>query len=445
MKFKILVLVIVTFTAFLELFVLQNNFDFYNLVWRFKPRKQAKLQWNQQDIAESRSLAQSSINVILDQNSKYIESKNKLDAPIASVEIVYFSLKQLIQNFGANINKNHEYTCPSVAFCSTSVLRERSSGRGKKMKFMRRKRVHNKVMALVNMVGHCGRSKSHLSQLYFDAVDDLQERYHRIFLCGEGYDRNRETWNELDRYDVAMLFDARPPISPLSTDLLYFNPHVRSGISHIKRTHGRAFSGRKYQKYLIAIFISNCDRKLLRNEYIMKILDMHKVDEPENHIKSFGACFAVQGDRTNLKTFLQHEKDGSFSGKWQDDKINAIRYFKFTVAMENTINRPFYVTEKVFDAFKGGSIPIYYGPDEIYLFVPNFSIINAKHYKGEELVHYLDYLNRNKSAYDEYFDWRKPGSAKFAEYMNRPWIKSGLLEDAWQCRLCVWLAANRLN
>ena len=34
--------------------------------------------------------------------------------------------------------------------------------------------------------------------------------------------------------------------------------------------------------------------------------------------------------------------------------------FKFAVAMENTINRPFYITEKVFDAFKGGSVPIYW-------------------------------------------------------------------------------------
>ena len=151
----------------------------------------------------------------------------------------------------------------------------------------------------------------------------------------------------------------------------------------------------------------------------------------------------MQGDRTNLKSFLQHENDRSISGKWQEDKISAIRYFKFTVAMENTINRPFYITEKVFDAFKGGSVPIYYGPDEIYLFVPNFSIINAKHYKSEELVHYLDYLNRNESAYSEYFEWKRPGSTSFSEYMNRPWIKSGMLEDDWQCRLCVWLAASQ--
>ena len=424
-----------------------NTFHFDKLTWRFKTQKQAKLQWSQQAIVELKSIPQSSINVILDQNSKYIESNNKLDAPIANVEIIYFSLKQLIQNFGANINKNNEHSCPSVAFCRTSVLQERRSDRNGKIRFVRPRRSRNKIFALVNMVGHCGRSKSQLSQQYFDAlvdVDDLHKGYRRIFLCGEGYNRNREMWSEINRYDVAMLFDATPLLPPFSTDLLYFNPHVRSGVNYIKREHGRAFViGQSYQKYLIAIFISNCDRKLLRNEYINKVIDMHKVDEPKNHVKSFGACFAVQGDRTNLKNFLQHENDGSISGKWQEDKINAIRYFKFTVAMENTINRPFYITEKVFDAFKGGSVPIYYGPDEIYLFVPNFSIINAKHYKSEELVHYLDYLHRNESAYSEYFEWKRPGSTSFSEYMNRPWIKSGMLEDDWQCRLCVWLAASQ--
>ena len=93
-----------------------NTFHFDKLTWRFKTQKQAKLQWSQQAIVELKSIPQSSINVILDQNSKYIESNNKLDAPIANVEIIYFSLKQLIQNFGANINKNNEHSCPSVAF-----------------------------------------------------------------------------------------------------------------------------------------------------------------------------------------------------------------------------------------------------------------------------------------------------------------------------------------
>ena len=194
MKIKCFILAIVTIAIFSELFLFLNKFDVDKLARRFKIQKQAELQWNQQAIAESKLISQSSINVILDQNSKYIESKNKLDAPIANVEIVYFSMKQLIQNFGANINKNNEHTCPSVAFCRTSVLQERSSERNGKTRFMRRKWSRNKIIALVNMVGHCGRSKSHLSQQYFDAladVDDLHKGYRRIFLCGEGYNRNR--------------------------------------------------------------------------------------------------------------------------------------------------------------------------------------------------------------------------------------------------------------
>ena len=110
--------------------------------------------------------------------------------------------------------------------------------------------------------------------------------------------------------------------------------------------------------------------------------------------------------------------------------------------MENTIAIPFYITEKIFDAFKAGSLPIYYGPDEIYLFVPNYSIINAKKFENDVigLTNYINYLNENNTAYNEYFAWKEPGHPSMDEYRNRPWIKSGFTTDNWQCRLCMWLS-----
>lgn len=44
-----------------------------------------------------------------------------------------------------------------------------------------------------------------------------------------------------------------------------------------------------------------------------------------------------------------------------EDKLLTISRFKFYLAYENTDNYPGYVTEKVFDAWNSGCIPIYYG------------------------------------------------------------------------------------
>jgi hypothetical protein len=50
--------------------------------------------------------------------------------------------------------------------------------------------------------------------------------------------------------------------------------------------------------------------------------------------------------------------------------------FAFNVAMENTI-APGYITEKIGNAFKSGSVPIYWGASEINEFFNPQSFINV--------------------------------------------------------------------
>lgn len=46
--------------------------------------------------------------------------------------------------------------------------------------------------------------------------------------------------------------------------------------------------------------------------------------------------------------------------KYKNDKELYLKNFKFNICAEN-MNAPYYVTEKLFDAFKSGIIPIYHG------------------------------------------------------------------------------------
>lgn len=52
------------------------------------------------------------------------------------------------------------------------------------------------------------------------------------------------------------------------------------------------------------------------------------------------------------------------SADWQADKLDYLRSFKFTIAFENS-RRPGYATEKLFDALRADTIPIYWGDPEV--------------------------------------------------------------------------------
>jgi hypothetical protein len=471
-KIKYLAYMVVVLTTAVTLYVqlaqqnVINKYFFSNY-----GNKINKYVWKQINIDEIEQIPTSSINALIDQNAKYIEVKKQIIEPIATVELVYYSLAQLIENYGSNINKNNEmHTCPMVSSCKTSVLlhdKNDNIDTVNKWQSVRsiRKRPANKYLkkCLINMVSHCGRVRNHISQKYFHVLNDDRntDSFHKILLCGEGGYRTNTFINEVNRYDVAMLFDTRPfssRSSQVTTELIYFNPHIRDGVEHIMKYYqhdlkpptANNFDDKDYpetREYLIGIFISNCNTQLARNNFIHALMALNNYDDEiaEYTVKSFGKCFPVKyGIRTNINVFLKSMKatEKTISNSWHAKKIHALKFFKFTVAMENTINIPFYITEKIFDAFKAGSLPIYYGPDEIYLFVPNHSIINAKKFENDAigLTNYIKYLNENKTAYNEYFVWKEPGHPSMDEYRNRPWIKSGFTTDNWQCRLCMWLS-----
>ena len=496
-----IIVIIVVITMYIYIFIKQyyknnnnNNFVFISNIIKNRlfnsnnPHhyQDKKYRWRKRYIVAIKRVPIDSINAILDQNNQYLNIKRQesIQQKHINIELKYYSLKQLIENFGTNINKKHtNYVCPIVSSCKTSILLshtedddERLYNRNRIKRQYRYNKNQNRIKALINMVSHCGRVQSKRSQQYFENVNvhnnKKDDDYEKILLCGEGGSRTKEFIHEIKRYDIAMLFNTRPFSSSIGTKLLYFNPHIRDGIKYIKsfmvndldvNVNYNVRRTTMMRPYLIGIFISNCDAKLKRNKYVLNLI--HHFND--NHVKSFGKCFQVNGIRTNVKEFLKinsnsEEKQVIIDGdsinyrkkypnnirinNWHDEKIKALNYFQFTIAMENTIiGNPFYITEKIFDAFKAGSLPIYYGSDEIYLFVPNHSIIDVKKFQNNEveLIQYIEYLNHNQTAYEEYFKWKQRNHPSMVEYINRPWIKSGLLDDNWQCRLCMFLAGRR--
>ena len=83
---------------------------------------------------------------------------------------------------------------------------------------------------------------------------------------------------------------------------------------------------------------------------------------------------------------------------WNNAKL--YNQFRFALVMENTV-RSGYITEKILNAFVGGSIPIYYGTTEIFNVFNYKSFIFYDPLQPEIALNKINYLEQNATAYLE--------------------------------------------
>ncbi len=95
----------------------------------------------------------------------------------------------------------------------------------------------------------------------------------------------------------------------------------------------------------------------------------------------------------------------SYRGK-VDNKITTLSNYKFTIAFENIQDVPGYITEKSFDAFFSGCVPIYLGANDILDVIPKNCFIDMRDFNtydelyrfinsmsDEQYHHYLENIN----------------------------------------------------
>ncbi len=82
------------------------------------------------------------------------------------------------------------------------------------------------------------------------------------------------------------------------------------------------------------------------------------------------------------------------------DKFKILSGFKFSLCFENT-NADGYISPKIFDCFKAGCVPIYWGAGNIEAYVPKNCFIDFRKFMDYERL--INYLNRmSESEYNEY-------------------------------------------
>ncbi|KFD61984.1 hypothetical protein M514_05683 [Trichuris suis] len=106
--------------------------------------------------------------------------------------------------------------------------------------------------------------------------------------------------------------------------------------------------------------------------------------------------------------------------------------YKFYLAFENSVCKD-YVTEKVYNRFDSHLVPVVFKRTIAESLLPKGSFIAADDFKGpKQLADYLNYLNRNWTAYIEYYKWKD-----YYEVLPFP---SGF--DIGMCQLCARLRAD---
>jgi hypothetical protein len=79
------------------------------------------------------------------------------------------------------------------------------------------------------------------------------------------------------------------------------------------------------------------------------------------------------------------------------DKLAVLKNYRFCVCYENIQGKRGYVTEKIFDAFAGGCVPIYWGASNIEEYVPADCFIDRRKFKSnEELYAFLKQMTKNE-------------------------------------------------
>jgi hypothetical protein len=94
-----------------------------------------------------------------------------------------------------------------------------------------------------------------------------------------------------------------------------------------------------------------------------------------------------------------------------DSKLCSKKYlssiYKFYFAFENSICTD-YITEKFFNIIRYNIIPVVLGGGNYEYYIPRSGFINVFDFSSaQSLATYLLYLDSNKTAYNEYFKWKK--------------------------------------
>lgn len=161
----------------------------------------------------------------------------------------------------------------------------------------------------------------------------------------------------------------------------------------------------RYQQSFLAFF----------NEKQLTGYDKCGKEELKNkeHFCNYIYSHAGMKERTEIFKIISKYKKVDSAGRWLnnmngftpgevtnwDEKIAFQRKYKFSIAVEN-FSYPYYITEKILDAFRAKTIPIYYGDPKIGEYINEEAFINLHNYENfEEALEKIKELDNDDEKY----------------------------------------------
>ena len=84
-------------------------------------------------------------------------------------------------------------------------------------------------------------------------------------------------------------------------------------------------------------------------------------------------------------------------------KLDYLKKYRFCICYENIKNISGYITEKIFDCFRAGCVPVYWGASNITDYIPNNCFIAREEFENEqELYEYMK--NMSEEEYNQYIE-----------------------------------------
>lgn len=129
------------------------------------------------------------------------------------------------------------------------------------------------------------------------------------------------------------------------------------------------------------------------------------------------------------------EKYVSWKGKIEN-KINTVSKYKFSISFENSIGPTGYISEKIWDSFFSGTIPIYIGAPNVLNHIPKNCFIDYRDFDNlDDLYYFIN--NISDDEYMKYFE-------NFNEFLNKE-SQGGQFSDSFFVNSFVKLITNNLN
>ncbi|EGG25007.1 CAAX prenyl protease [Cavenderia fasciculata] len=271
-------------------------------------------------------------------------------------------------------------------------------------------------------------------QVYFGA--DVSHRLYTNSHSPKTRDRDPIKIDELASRAVRVYFNLEPPDSPIYSacdrsarcmglfnwsigwqdrDVIKLPVFSRNGLLSLEESGAGGYDFNYYKDLhsqkshdrLVSWMAYSCsnettDKPFPRTLYVGELMKHCKVD-------SYGRCLnnkemPVGGDRNSQNASLV--------------KKEVISQYKFYLAFENT-NCPGYISEKIFECYVAGVVPVISAHPSVHRQLPPDSYIDMEQFDSiGDLAAYLNYLNYNTDLYSSFFNWRRD-----PEYIKQ-WIDS---------------------